>query len=226
MHPPDPHHDLQVIGDTCLALRHVPCKDGWTMKIDFEKLQKSYHLVGKRVAIIATDGFEQSEFDVPVEALESCGASVDIIAPELGTIRGWIDNEWGEDRDVTAAVADVSADDYDALVIPGGVLNSDALRMNEDAVQFAIDFFNQHKPVAAICHGAQLLIEAGVVDGRKMTSYAAIRKDLENAGARWKDASVVVDQGLVTSREPDDLPDFCRKVCEEIMEGIHEEQHA
>lgn len=196
------------------------------MKINFEQLQSTYNLTGKRVAVIATDGFEQSEFDVPVEALESCGATVDIIAPEEGSIRGWSDKDWGEERDVTAAVADVSAEDYDALVIPGGVINSDALRMNDDAVRFTIDFFEQHKPVAAICHGGQLLIEAGVVEGRKLTSYKAIRKDLENAGAKWKDASVVVDQGLVTSRKPDDLPDFCRKVCEEIQEGIHAKQHA
>lgn len=196
------------------------------MKINFEQLQSTYNLTGKRVAVIATDGFEQSEFDVPVEALESCGATVDIIAPEEGSIRGWSDNDWGEERDVTATVADVSAEDYDALVIPGGVINSDALRMNDDAVRFTIDFFEQHKPVAAICHGGQLLIEAGVVEGRKLTSYKAIRKDLENAGAKWKDASVVVDQGLVTSRKPDDLPDFCRKMCEEIQEGIHAKQHA
>lgn len=196
------------------------------MKINFEQLQKSYNLVGKKVAVIATDGFEQSEFDVPVEALESCGATVDIIAPELGTIRGWSEDEWGEERDVTLALADASADNYDALVIPGGVINSDALRMEDEAVRFTIEFFEQHKPVAAICHGGQLLIEAGVVEGRKLTSYPSIRKDLENAGANWRDASVVVDQGLVTSRKPDDLPDFCKKICEEIQEGIHEEQHA
>ncbi len=196
------------------------------MKIDFQELKKNYDLSGKRVAVIATDGFEQSELDVPVEALETCGAKVDIIAPEAGTIKGWDDKDWGKKRDVTKTLDEVSAADYDALVVPGGVLNSDTLRTFPKAVAITRDFFGQNKPVAVICHGGQTLIEADVVKGRKMTSYKSIRKDLENAGAIWEDSSVVVDQGFVTSRSPDDLPDFCRKMCEEIQEGKHRGQHA
>jgi len=196
------------------------------MKNDFSDLAKKYDLSSKHVAVLATDGFEQSEFDVPVEALKACGAKVDVVAPESGTIRGWDDKNWGADREVTKTLDEVSASDYDGLVLPGGVLNSDTIRTFPKAVDFARDFFRQHKPVAAICHAAQLLIEADVVDGRTLTSYESIRKDLENAGARWKDKSVVVDQGLTTSRKPDDLPDFCAKMCEELFEGKHAKQHA
>jgi protease I len=196
------------------------------MKPDFERLAATYHLSGKRVAVMATDGFEQSEFDVPVEALRACGAEVHVIAPEAGTIMGWSDKNWGEAREVTKALSDAVADDYDSLVLPGGVINSDKLRTIPAAVDFARTFFEQHKPVAAICHAAQLLIEADVVKGRSMTSYLSIRTDLENAGARWHDQSVVVHQGFTTSRSPADLPDFCDKLCEEIAEGIHRGQHA
>jgi protease I len=196
------------------------------MKNDFSALSKKYDLSTKRVAVLATDGFEQSEFDVPVEALKACGAQVDVIAPKSGTICGWDDKNWGKDRDVTKTLDEVSASDYDGLVLPGGVLNSDAIRTFPKAVDFTRDFFKQQKPVAAICHAPQLLIEAGVVEGRTLTSYKSIRKDLENAGARWKDKSVMVDQGLTTSRQPDDLPDFCAKMCEELYEGKHARQHA
>lgn len=196
------------------------------MKTDFEQLKAAYDLTGKRVAVLATDGFEQSELDVPVEALKACGAEVHIIAPDAGTIRGWSDKNWGEEREVTKVLGNADADDYDSLVLPGGVINSDKLRTVPAAVDFASAFFEQHKPVAVICHGGQLLIEADVVKGRSLTSYASIRTDLENAGARWQDSSVVVHQGLTTSRSPDDLPDFCNKLCEEIMEGVHRGQHA
>ncbi|MEO5916265.1 MAG: type 1 glutamine amidotransferase domain-containing protein [Luteolibacter sp.] len=196
------------------------------MKTDFKQLKMNYDLSGKRVAVLATDGFEQSELDVPVQALKTCGAEVHIVAPEPGTIRGWSGKDWGEKRQVTKILADASADDYDSLVLPGGVINSDRLRTLPDAVEFAREFFEQQKPVAAICHAAQLLIEADVVEGRAMTSYPSIRIDLENAGALWEDQSVVVDQGLTTSRSPEDLPDFCEKLCEEILEGIHRGQHA
>ncbi len=196
------------------------------MKINFEKLKANYNLSGKRVAVLSTDGYEQSELDVPVEALEACGARVDIIAPEPGTIRGWKDKNWGDKKPVTRTLDDAIADDYDSLVLPGGVLNSDKLRTFPEAVIFAREFFEQGKPVAAICHAAQLLIEADLVQGRNMTSYHSIRTDLENAGANWEDQSVVVDQGLTTSRSPADLPDFCDKMCEEILEGVHRGQHA
>ena len=196
------------------------------MNTNFDQLKEAYDLTGKRVAVIATDGFEQSELDTTVEALETCGAWVDIISVKPGYICGWDEENWGEEREVSDTLDEVSAEDYDALVIPGGELNSDTLRTFEEAVTFTRDFFEQQKPVAAICHGVQLLIEAEVVKGRKLTSYESIRKDLENAGALWEDQSVVVDQGLVTSRKPSDLPDFCRKMCEEIHEGTHARQHA
>lgn len=196
------------------------------MKIDFNQLQATYDLSGKRVAVLATDGFEQSELDVPVKALQMCGAHVDIVAPNEGSICGWREENWGEKRQVDKAVTEVSADEYDSLVLPGGVLNSDKLRTLPEAVEFTREFFEQKKPVAAICHGGQLLIEADLVEGRALTSHPSIRVDLENAGAFWEDSSVVVDEGLTTSRSPDDLPDFCEKVCEEILEGTHSGQHA
>ena len=196
------------------------------MKINIDQLKETYDLTGRRVAVVATNGFEQSELEVPVEALEACGAQVSIVSPESGSIRGWMEKEWGDSRDVTLTVDVADPDDYHALVLPGGVLNSDTLRMNSDAVDFVRTFFARHKPVAAICHAGQILIEAGVVNGRRMTSYPSIRKDLENAGANWVDESVVIDEGLVTSRRPDDLPDFCDKLCEEILEGVHPHQHA
>jgi len=196
------------------------------MKTDFNKLKADYDLGGKRVAVLATDGFEQSELDVPLEALKTCGAQVHIVAPKSGTICGWSEQDWGEKRTVDKVLSEVCADDYDSLVLPGGVLNSDKLRTFADAVEFVREFFEQQKPVAAICHAGQLLIEADLAEGRTLTSYHSIRVDLENAGALWEDSSVVVDQGLTTSRSPDDLPDFCDKLCEEIVEGIHRGQHA
>ncbi|MEO5714920.1 MAG: type 1 glutamine amidotransferase domain-containing protein [Luteolibacter sp.] len=196
------------------------------MKIDINYLKAHYNLSGKRVAVLATDGFEQSELDVPVEALRGCGAQVDIVAPAAGTICGWSDQNWGEKRKVDKVLSEVSADGYHSLVLPGGVLNSDKLRTIPDAVEFAREFFEQHKPVAAICHAGQLLIEGDLVEGRTLTSYHSIRVDLENAGATWEDSSVVVDQGLTTSRSPEDLADFCDKLCEEILEGTHRVQHA
>jgi len=196
------------------------------MKTDFNQLKANYDLIGKRVAVLATDGFEQSELDVPVEALRTCGAHVDIIAPQAGTISGWSGTDWAEKRKVDKVLSEVSADQYDSLVLPGGVLNSDKLRTIPEAVEFTREFFEQQKPVAAICHAGQLLIEADLVEGRTLTSYPSIRVDLENAGAIWEDSSVVVDQGLTTSRSPDDLADFCEKLCEEILEGTHSGQHA
>jgi protease I len=183
-------------------------------------------LNGKRVAILATDGFEESELRSPREALLQAGAFVDLVALKLGAIKGWKDGNWSEAEQVDLAVADANADDYDALVIPGGVMNPDKLRMNKDAIAFVRAFFEQHKPVAAICHGPWVLAEADVLKGRKVTSYKSIKTDLINAGAHWEDLEVVVDHGLVTSRTPKDLPAFNAKLVEEVREGRHKHQEA
>ncbi len=183
-------------------------------------------LTGRTVACLVTDGYEQSELTSPVEALRNAGAEVHIVSLNSGKIRGWKDGDWGDSVVVDKTVGDVSADDYRGLLLPGGVINPDKLRRDDKAVSFVRDFFAQGKPVAAICHGPQMLIEADVVDGRTMTSFSSIRKDLENAGAKWVDREVVVDQGLTTSRSPDDLPAFNNKLVEELAEGVHEGQKA
>lgn len=180
-----------------------------------------YDLNGLRVAVLATDGFEASELNEPVSALKKAGADVDVVAPESGSIRGWADGDWTDSVEVDYTVDEVSAEHYRALVLPGGVMNPDTLRTHEGAVQFTRDFFDAGKPVAAICHGPWMLAEAGVVDGREVTSWPSIRTDLENAGAHVLDDEVVVDQGLVTSRHPGDLPAFIEKMLEEISEGVH-----
>ena len=182
-------------------------------------------LEGKRVAIVATDGFEYDELLSPAEAVDSAGAEVHIISPQEGRIRGWKDGNWSmHPVKVTRTIREANPAEYSGLILPGGVMNPDALRTDEDVLTFVRGFFEQGKPVAAICHGAWTLINAEVVEGRTMTSYHAIRKDLENAGATWVDEPVVVDQGLVTSRHPGDLEAFNAKVIEEIAEGVHAEQ--
>jgi protease I len=178
-------------------------------------------LEGKRVAILATDGFEQSELIEPKRALEEAGAETDVIAPKEGRIRGWNVKNWGDEVEVNTLVADADTSDYDALLLPGGVMNPDRLRMNADAVRFAKSFFDAGKPVAAICHGPWTLVEAGVVSGRRMTSWPSLQTDIRNAGGEWVDAEVVTDRGLVTSRKPDDIPAFNAKMIEEIAEGMH-----
>lgn len=185
-----------------------------------------YDLSQKRVAILAADGFEESELMQPREALDKAGAETVIVSLESGKIQGMQHAEKGQSVPVDMTVSEASEGDFDALMIPGGLFNPDALRMNEEAVQFARAFFDAGKPVAAICHGPQVLIEAEVVRGRRMTSWPAVKTDLINAGAEWVDESVVVDQGLVTSRKPDDIPDFNEKMLEEIAEGVHAGQHA
>lgn len=166
-------------------------------------------LGGKTVAVLATDGFEQSELESPKRHLESLGATVHVVAPDAGKpIRGWKDGDWGRDVAVDKALSDADPDDYDALVLPGGVINPDSLRTDEAAVGFIQAFEKAGKPLAAICHGPWLLAEAGIAKGRRLTSYKSIRTDLENAGARWHDDAVVVDRGVITSRDPDDLPAF------------------
>jgi protease I len=183
-------------------------------------------LSGKRVAILVEDGFEQVEMTSPKMALEEAGAKTYIISPKADKVKGWEHTEWGEEFPVDVAIDQANANDYDALVLPGGVMNPDKLRTNRKAVQFVRSFFDQRKPVASICHGPWMLAEADVVKGRKVTSYPSIQTDLKNAGANWVDQEVVVDQGLVTSRKPDDLPAFNRKMVEEIAEGQHARQQA
>jgi len=182
------------------------------------------HLTGKKVAILVEDGFEQVELTSPKEALEAHGAQTHIISPKRGNVKGWEHTKWGQEFPVDVAIEQANANDYDALLLPGGVMNPDKLRTNKQAVQFVRSFFDQGKPVGSICHGPWMLVEAGVVNGRKVTSYPSIQTDLKNAGANWVDQEVVVDRGLVTSRKPDDLPAFNRKLVEEISEGQHERQ--
>jgi protease I len=179
-------------------------------------------LSGKKVAILVADGFEQVELTSPKEALEKAGAETDIISPAGNTVKAWDETKWGKTFKVDVALKRARPDDYDALLLPGGVMNPDKLRMQEAAVEFVRAFFDGNKPVAAICHGPWTLINAGVVKGRRLTSYPSIQEDLENAGADWVDETVVVDNGLVTSRKPADLPAFNRKMLEEFAEGIHE----
>jgi protease I len=179
-------------------------------------------LRNKRVAVLAENGFEQSELVEPKKALEQAGAKVEIISPQAGTIKGWKNGNWADEIKVDRRLEEARAEEYDALLLPGGVMNPDKLRMNQKAVQFVKAFVDAGKPIAAICHGPWPLIEAGGVRGRKMTSWPSLQTDLRNAGATWVDQECVVDSGLVTSRKPDDLPAFNRKMIEEIAEGRHD----
>lgn len=179
-------------------------------------------LQGKKVAILTENGFEESELTSPKKALEEAGAEVDIISPQQDVVKGWNHDHWSIELKVDVTVDKADPDKYDALMIPGGVINPDLMRRNEDCVSFAKTFLEEGKPVAAICHGPQLLIETGLLKGRELTSFHSIKTDLVNAGANWQDKEVVVDQGLVTSRSPEDLEAFNRKMLEEIREGVHE----
>src|SRR5690606_26806045 len=181
-------------------------------------------LQGKRVALLVENGFEQIELTEPRKALLEAGAKAEVVSPVKGKVKGWNFKEWGDEVPVDKPLDQANPDEYDALVLPGGVMNPDKLRMNPRALDFVRSFFRAGKPVAAICHAPWTLIDAGVVSGRKITSYPSLASDLKNAGAEWVDEEVVVDQGLVTSRNPDDLPAFTSKMIEEFAEGRHERQ--
>lgn len=189
-------------------------------------LLMSKKLAQKKIAFLATDGFEQVELTKPWEAIKDAGATVELVSLEKGKIQGVNHDEKADTFSVDKTVDEVSAEDYNGLVLPGGVFNPDALRVNEKAVAFIRDFFVQHKPVAAICHGPWTLVEADVVKGRRVTSWPSLETDLKNAGAIWVDEECVCDEGLVTSRNPDDIPAFCAKAVEEFAEGKHEAQVA
>lgn len=181
-------------------------------------------LQDKKVAILATDGFEKSELFEPMKVLKGEGATVHIISKDEGEIKSWDGDNWGKSITVDKTLENVKADDYHTLVLPGGVANPDLMRTHDSALTFIRAFFEQGKPVAAICHAPWLLISAGVIENRNVTSYHSIKDDVINAGANWSDEAVVVDNGLTTSRKPEDLPQFIDKIIEELCEGKHDEQ--
>ncbi|WP_105425503.1 type 1 glutamine amidotransferase domain-containing protein [Neorhizobium tomejilense] len=178
------------------------------------------------ILILAADGYERSELRVPLEELKKRGAGVKIASIKAGEIKSWDKKDWGDTVPVDLEAKNVNAEDFDALVLPGGQINPDILRDNEDAMKVVRDFVKSGKPVAAICHGPWLLVEADALRGRKATSYHSIRTDIRNAGASWKDEAVVVDNGIITSRSPEDLPQFVAKIVEEVQEGRHNRRAA
>lgn len=183
-------------------------------------------LAGKSILILATNGFEQSELDIPHTKLKEAGATVHVASPEAGEITGWDQKDWGKAVKVDRTLDEVSADAYDAIVLPGGQMNPDTLRGNPKALSLIKTFFQQGKVVAAVCHAPWLLIDTGIAEGRRLTSYKTIRQDMINAGAQWEDSTVVADNGVVTSRNPGDLPAFVAKIIEEVNEGRHERRAA
>jgi protease I len=182
---------------------------------------KDHVLDGKKIAILVENGFEEDELTSPKKALEQAGAETAVVSPVKGKVKAWKFKDWGKEIKVDVPLDSAEASHYDALLLPGGVMNPDHLRRNPKALEFVRSFFQDGKPVGAICHGPWTLIDAGVVRGRKLTSYESIQSDLKNAGAVWEDREVVVDNGLVTSRKPDDLPAFNAKLIEEVAEGKH-----
>ena len=184
----------------------------------------NYNLEDRKVAVLVSNGFEEVEFTKPIEALREAGAKVFVVSPESDKVKAWDKTEWGNVYPVDVDLNDAKESDYTSLLLPGGVMNPDNLRQNEKAIEFVKSFFHSGKPVAAICHAPQLLIETGAIGGREMTSFPSIKTDLINAGVNWVDKEVVVDDGLVTSRKPDDIPAFNDKMLEEFEEGVHEGQ--
>lgn len=184
----------------------------------------SDRLDGKKIAILVANGFEEVEMTEPRKALEEAGAKTELISPEDSKVKAWNKENWGDEYEVDVKLESASPGDYNGLLLPGGVMSPDKLRRNNDAVKFVKAFFEEGKPIGAICHGPWTLIETGALEGRKVTSFPSIKTDLENAGAKWIDEEVVVDEGLVTSRKPSDIPAFNRKLVEEYAEGVHEEQ--
>ena len=178
-------------------------------------------LDGKKIAILATDGFEQSELLEPRKALDEAGAKTSVVSPTAKKIKGWIHQDWGNEVPVDVDLSSANPEEFDALLLPGGVMNPDQLRMNPDAVKFVKHFTDAGKPVAAICHGPWTLVETGFVKGRTLTSWPSLKTDIRNAGGTWVNQEVVTDQGLVTSRKPADLPAFNQKMIEEFAEGRH-----
>lgn len=179
------------------------------------------NIKGKKVAVLTENGFEEVELTSPKKVLEEAGAIVHIISPQTDKVKAWDHDHWSIELPVDVPLSKANPEDYDALLLPGGVMNPDTLRLNKEAVSFAQHFLEQGKPLAAICHGPQLLIETGMISGREMTSYQSVQTDLKNAGVVWVDKEVVVDNGLVTSRSPKDLEAFNNKLVEEISEGRH-----
>ncbi|MGE3625672.1 MAG: type 1 glutamine amidotransferase domain-containing protein [Hyphomicrobiales bacterium] len=179
-----------------------------------------------QILIVSTKGFEQSELEVPRDDLRKAGATVHVATPNGQPVTGWKDGDWGREVEADLKITDARVDDYDALVLPGGQMNPDLLRVDPDAMSLIKSFLASGKPVAAICHAPWLLIEAGVMDGREATSYKSIRTDMENAGANWKDEAVVVSDGIITSRNPGDLKAFVAKIVEEVGEGRHHRRAA
>lgn len=186
----------------------------------------AHNLSGKRIAILVENGFEQSELMEPRKALDQAGATTQVVSPVEGQVRGWKEREWGESVPVDLALERADPHDFDALLLPGGVMSPDKLRTNQKAVAFVEAFFQSRKPVAAICHGPWTIVEADAVKGRTLTSWPSLQTDIRNAGGKWVDQEVVVDNGLVTSRQPADLPAFNARMVEEFAEGEHRAQHA
>jgi deglycase len=184
-------------------------------------MENLMNLNGKKIAILATNGFEQAELEVPLDRLKKAGAAVDVVSLTAGEIKGWDKKDWGRPVKVDKTLDQAAASDYDAVVLPGGQINPDLLRVEAKALKFIKDIFDAKKIVAAVCHAPWLLIETGIAKGRRMTSYKSIKTDVANAGAKWEDSEVVVDQGVITSRNPGDLEAFAAKIIEEVKEGQH-----